>query len=66
MCAEAVPWRCHRNLLSDDFVRRGLSVEHIITPGSTRPHVLHASARVEDDHLVYPASPQEALDFVTL
>src|SRR5712691_1714793 len=32
MCAEAVPWRCHRNLLSDELARRGIEVVHILGP----------------------------------
>jgi uncharacterized protein (DUF488 family) len=54
MCAEAVPWRCHRNLLSDDLVRRGLEVIHILGPGSSKPHTLNAMARIEKDRVVYP------------
>jgi len=54
MCAEAVPWRCHRNLLSDELVRRGVDVVHIIGPGSTSRHVLNPMALVCGDHLEYP------------
>ena len=53
MCAEAVPWKCHRNLISDDLARRGQEVIHILGPGSTQPHALNPKARVEDDRLVY-------------
>ncbi len=60
MCAEAVPWRCHRNLLSDDLVRRGLAVIHIIGPGQSQRHEMNPMARVEGDHLVYPG-PQGSL-----
>ena len=38
MCAEAVPWRCHRNLLSDELVRRGLTVVHILGEGKRQKH----------------------------
>ncbi len=38
MCAEAVPWRCHRNFLADDLVRRGVTVVHILGQGSTEHH----------------------------
>ncbi len=38
MCAEAVPWRCHRNFLSDELVRRGVKVIHILGPSSTQEH----------------------------
>jgi uncharacterized protein (DUF488 family) len=58
MCAEAVPWRCHRNLISDELIRRGLSVVHVLGPGSVRMHELNTAARVDGDHLIYPA-PEE-------
>jgi len=61
MCAEAVPWRCHRNLVSDDLVRRGVDVQHILGPGSTKPHELNPHARVDGDHLVYNRSAQQSL-----
>jgi len=54
MCAEAVPWRCHRNLLSDELVRRGLQVFHILGPGQRHEHTLSADARIVDDRVVYP------------
>ena len=63
MCAEAVPWRCHRNLLSDELVRRGVDVVHILSPGSTRLHQLTPDAKIEGDHVVYPASDQRELGF---
>lgn len=58
MCAEAVPWRCHRNLVSDELVRRGIDVIHIIDSGSSRPHVMNSHAVIEGEHLVYPAEQQ--------
>lgn len=61
MCAEAVPWRCHRNLVSDDLVRRGVTVLHITGAGDPSPHVMNPMARAEGDHLVYPADPQRRL-----
>jgi uncharacterized protein (DUF488 family) len=60
MCAEAVPWRCHRNLLSDELVRRGLEVVHILGPGSSQPHVLNGMARIEGERVVYPL-PQRSM-----
>lgn len=54
MCAEAVPWNCHRNLLSDDLVRRGIEVIHITAPGKSHPHELNEMARIEGDRVVYP------------
>jgi uncharacterized protein (DUF488 family) len=55
MCAEAVPWQCHRNLLSDDLIRRGIEVIHILGPGSVRPHALSKDALVLSDRVTYPA-----------
>jgi len=54
MCAEALPWRCHRSLISDALVARGFEVTHLIG-GEQRVHVLTAAARVEDGQVVYPA-----------
>jgi uncharacterized protein (DUF488 family) len=54
MCAEAVPWRCHRNLLADALVARGLEVRHIVEKGKTNPHHLNKDARiVNGDHIIY-------------
>ena len=55
MCAEAVPWRCHRNLLSDELVRRGLDVVHILGLGSRKKHEMSKLASIEGDRLVYRA-----------
>lgn len=54
MCAEAVPWNCHRNLLSDDLVRRGIEVVHITGPGQSHAHKLNEMARIDGDRVVYP------------
>ena len=56
MCAEAVPWRCHRNLVADELTRRGHEVVHIIGPGASHKHVMNPHARIENDRLVYPSS----------
>lgn len=40
MCAEAVPWRCHRSLLSDALPVRGFQVEHIF--GATAPNLINS------------------------
>ena len=61
MCAEAVPWRCHRNLLSDELVRRGLEVIHILGPGASKPHELNPMARPQADRVIYP--PEQGLMF---
>jgi uncharacterized protein (DUF488 family) len=56
MCAEAVPWRCHRNLIADALVARGHDVVHVLAAGDARPHALNPLARIRPDgSLVYPA-----------
>jgi len=55
MCAEAVPWRCHRQLISDYLVAlRGIEVFHIIDASQLRQHTLTAFAQVEGETLIYP------------
>ena len=56
MCAEAVPWRCHRSLLADALTIRGHAVAHIMTPTRADPHRLTPFARVRGFHIIYPAS----------
>lgn len=56
MCAEAVPWRCHRSLIADALVARGLTVGHIMSASKCSPHTLTPFARVEDGRVSYPAS----------
>ena len=55
MCAEAVPWRCHRSLIADALVVRGIEVCEISSAVGTRRHVLTPWARVEGTHIVYAA-----------
>jgi uncharacterized protein (DUF488 family) len=57
MCAEAVPWRCHRSLISDALAAREFAVEHVIGPGPSQPHALTRFARVEGARVTYPADP---------
>jgi uncharacterized protein (DUF488 family) len=55
MCAETVPWRCHRSLIADALTARGIAVEHILTAGRAEPHGLTAFAAVEGSRVTYPA-----------
>ena len=55
MCAEAVPWRCHRSLIADALVVRGVPVVEILSESNCRAHVLTNFARVEGDRIIYPA-----------
>lgn len=60
LCAEAVPWRCHRRLISDALLARGIEVRHILGPGRTDPHELDANARVEPGGRLVYSGPAEA------
>lgn len=55
MCAEAVPWRCHRSLIADALLVRKIRVEDIINAGRRRAHTLTPWSRVEGEHITYPA-----------
>lgn len=55
MCAEAVPWRCHRSLIADALVVRGVPVEEIISGSHRRVHVLTAFAKVNGTAITYPS-----------
>jgi uncharacterized protein (DUF488 family) len=55
MCAEAVPWRCHRSLIGDALVVRGIAAEDIMSPTSIRPHKLTEFAKVDGQQITYPA-----------
>jgi uncharacterized protein (DUF488 family) len=59
MCAEAMPWRCHRSLIADALLSRGWSVRHILTPAKADLHALTSFAQMEGGVLFYPSpSPQ--------
>ena len=55
MCSEAVPWRCHRTLISDALHARGVMVEHILDSKAS-PHALTSFAVVHDGEVTYPAA----------
>lgn len=54
MCAEAVPWRCHRSLVADALVVRGVAVVEILSATSWRMHKLTPFAQVEGLAITYP------------
>ena len=54
MCAEAVWWRCHRRLLADALVVRGVAVTHILSCASAKPHELSGFALVRGSMVGYP------------
>jgi uncharacterized protein (DUF488 family) len=56
MCAEAVPWRCHRSLIADALVARGITAAEITSGVRTRPHSLTPWAQVIGTQVTYPAA----------
>lgn len=54
MCAEALPWRCHRSLIADALLVRGIQVEHIMTLKKTTQHFLTKWAKVDGKQITYP------------
>jgi|SRR5580765_5522075 len=58
MCAEAVPWRCHRSLVADALIVRGIPVIEVLSATSYRDHQMTPFARVEGTAVTYP--PQQA------
>ena len=55
MCAEALWWRCHRSMISDEITSRGHRVLHIVGVGKTTPHSYTQPARIVDGKLTYAA-----------
>ena len=56
MCAEAVPWRCHRSLIADGLVVRGIEVREILSASKSQLHTLTPFAKVDGTEVSYPAS----------
>jgi uncharacterized protein (DUF488 family) len=54
MCAEALPWRCHRSLISDALTVRGIEAREIISGGVAKLHELTSFAHVEGTEIIYP------------
>jgi len=60
MCAEAVPWKCHRSLLSDSLLARGVLVIHILSRGKTQAHRVTPFAHVHAGQVAYPTARKAA------
>jgi uncharacterized protein (DUF488 family) len=54
MCAETVPWRCHRSLIADELLARGIAVEDILSKTQRKPHVFTPYARIGGETVTYP------------
>ena len=61
MCAEAVPWRCHRSLVSDALTIRGVEVRHVISGSKPAPHALTPLAQVQGGRIIYPPADTLAI-----
>jgi uncharacterized protein (DUF488 family) len=55
MCAEAVPWRCHRSLIADALTAQGWQVVHILSNTTAKPHERTPFLTVQNGKLIYPA-----------
>jgi uncharacterized protein (DUF488 family) len=54
LCAEALPWQCHRRLIADALIARGWTVLEIISAAAAKPHQPPAFARIEGSRVTYP------------
>jgi uncharacterized protein (DUF488 family) len=57
MCAEAVPWRCHRSLIGDALLVRGFKVVDVLSEKNARDHQLTSFAMVKGFNITYPEAP---------
>jgi uncharacterized protein (DUF488 family) len=62
MCAESVPWRCHRSLIADALTARGVPVNHIMSASRADPHRLTSFARIEGVAVTYPPPEMELFE----
>lgn len=61
MCAERLPWQCHRYMIADYLVAHGVTVLHVIDDAPPREHQLRSEARVQDGQLIYDRGQQFGL-----
>jgi uncharacterized protein (DUF488 family) len=55
MCAETMPWRCHRSLVADAVTARGVAVRHLLSATKAQAHLVPDFARFEGTRVCYPA-----------
>jgi uncharacterized protein (DUF488 family) len=58
MCAEAVPWRCHRSLIADALLVHGIEVQEILTAAKSQPHKLTPFAKIDGTEVSYPGAKE--------
>jgi uncharacterized protein (DUF488 family) len=63
MCAESLPWRCHRSLIADAFLARGWGVFEILSEKEACPRKLPGFARLDGTRVIYDVSSSGTLDF---
>jgi len=56
MCAETLPWRCHRSLMADALKVRGIQIKHIMSQKTCNKHILTPWAKVDGIQITYPGS----------
>ena len=61
MCAEAVPWRCHRSLIADALVVHGVRALEITSATRVQEHRLTSFAKVDGMHITYPSEAASAI-----
>jgi uncharacterized protein (DUF488 family) len=59
MCAEAVPWRCHRSLIADALLARGIEVREIASATRTQPHRFTPWGKISGGQVTYPAEHKD-------
>lgn len=59
MCAETLPWRCHRSLVGDALIARGVAVQDIMSASKAQTHALPDFAKLDGERVYYPADPNE-------
>lgn len=62
MCAEHLPWRCHRSLISDYLITQSVSVMHLVAPGRKQEHSVNLIARTCQGELIYDKATQMRLE----
>lgn len=62
MCAEAVPWRCHRSLIADALAVRGIRAANIVSGKRVQVHTITSFACVRRDRILYPGDPREGAE----
>jgi uncharacterized protein (DUF488 family) len=59
MCAEALPWRCHRSLIADELIYRAWKVIDMMDLHHQKVHIMHVMAKTQEGRIYYPKSLKE-------